>query len=140
MRESWDQYFMGHAELAATRGTCDRLRVGCVLVKENRIIATGYNGSLPEQPHCDTVGHLMVNDHCVRTVHAEANAIMQAAKFGISTKGAVCYVNWFPCLNCLKLLISAGIAKVYYKDIYRPDRKVDYPEEITSIIPIIQVE
>lgn len=138
-RKSWDKFFIEVAEKFSERATCDRLRVGCVLVRDNRVIVEGYNGSLPGQPHCDEIGHLMLNDHCVRTVHAEANALMQAAYFGIPTAGAVCYNNWFPCLDCLKLLISAGITKVYYKDIYRPDRKANYPPEIMSIIPIVKV-
>lgn len=120
-RPTWDSYFMKIAEDVAVRSTCDRAKVGAVLVKDKHIISTGYNGSPAGLEHCDDVGHLMVDGHCVRTVHAEVNAIIQAAVFGLATKDAVCYVTHFPCLNCTKMLINARISKLIYLNAYRVD-------------------
>jgi dCMP deaminase len=117
-RASWHRYFMTIAQDVATRATCDRLKVGAVIVKDNRILTTGYNGSLPGTPHCDDIGHLLKDGHCVRTIHAEANAVLQAARFGISLEGAVCYCTFKPCLSCLKLLLGAGVRKIIYGEIY----------------------
>lgn len=122
MRKSWNEYFMDLAVTVASRSTCDRAFVGCILVnKDNRIVSTGYNGSVAGNPHCDDVGHTMRNDHCIATIHAEMNAILYCAKEGISLKGTICYVTHFPCLNCTKALIQAGISKIYYKEGYRID-------------------
>ncbi len=88
MRPSWDQYFLKLAMLASERATCPRMHCGCVLVRHKHVLATGYNGSLPGLPHCDDIGCLIVNDHCIRTNHAEMNAITQAAKNGVSIAGA----------------------------------------------------
>jgi dCMP deaminase len=120
-RPTWDSYFMKIAEDVAVRSTCDRAKVGAVLVKDKHIISTGYNGSPAGLEHCDDIGHLMVEGHCVRTVHAEVNAIIQAAVFGLTTKEAVCYVTHFPCLNCTKMLINARISKLVYINAYRID-------------------
>jgi len=109
------------AYAVSERSTCDRAFVGCVLVLEKRILTTGFNGSPSGQPHCDEAGHLMVEDHCVRTIHAETNAIIQAALHGVSTKGATCYVTHFPCINCTKALINAGITRLVYSTSYRLD-------------------
>ena len=95
-RVSWDQYFMQIAVQAATRSTCDRKHVGAVIVKDKTILSTGYNGSIRGMPHCDDVGHMMENGHCVATVHAEANAIIQAAKNGAAIDGATIYVTASP--------------------------------------------
>jgi dCMP deaminase len=103
------------------RSTCDRAHVGCVLVLDKRILTTGYNGSPAGQPHCDEVGHLLVDGHCVRTIHAETNAIIQAALHGVSTKGATCYVTHYPCINCAKALINAGITRLVYETAYNID-------------------
>jgi len=100
MRPEWDSYFMKIAYAVSERSTCDRALVGCVLVLDKRILTTGFNGSPAGQPHCDEEGHLMVDGHCVRTIHAETNAIIQAALHGVSTKGATCYVTHLPCINC----------------------------------------
>ena len=122
MRKSWNEYFMDRAVTVASRSTCDRAFVGCILVnKDNRIVSTGYNGSVAGNPHCDDVGHTMRNDHCIATIHAEMNAVLYCAKEGISLKGTICYVTHFPCLNCTKALIQAGISKIYYKEGYRID-------------------
>ena len=121
MRPDWDSYFMKIAFAVSERSTCDRAFVGCVLVLEKRILTTGFNGSPAGQPHCDEVGHLMVEGHCVRTIHAETNAIIQAALHGVSTKGSTCYVTHFPCINCTKALINAGITRLVYCNNYRID-------------------
>jgi dCMP deaminase len=109
------------AYAVSERSTCDRAFVGCVLVLEKRILTTGFNGSPTGQPHCDEVGHLLVEDHCVRTIHAETNAIIQAALHGVSTRGSTCYVTHFPCINCTKALINAGITRLIYHVSYRLD-------------------
>lgn len=103
----------------ATRSTCNRAHVGAALVKGKHIISTGYNGSIAGFDHCDDVGHLMVEGHCVRTVHAEANAVIQAAIHGVSTAGASCYVTHFPCINCTKILLNGRIARLVYLNDYR---------------------
>ncbi len=121
MRPDWDTYFMKIAHDVAARSTCSRADVGAVLVREKRILTTGFNGSPAGQPHCDEVGHLMVDGHCVRTIHAEANAIIQAALHGVSSKGASVYVTHFPCLNCAKMLINAGIVRIVFDKQYRVD-------------------
>lgn len=114
MRKPWDQYFIEQALHVAERGTCDRARVGCVLTIDNRVIASGYNGSPSGLPHCDDEGHLMKDGHCVRTVHAEENAILDCANRGVATKGATAYVTHEPCMYCRRQLIQAGVAKVIY--------------------------
>lgn len=122
MRQSWQEYFMKIAKTVATRSTCDRAYVGCVLVnKNNRIVATGYNGSISGDDHCLDVGHYLRDGHCIRTIHAEMNALLNSAKDGVSVKNTICYVTHFPCLNCTKSLIQAGVTKVYYHEAYRVD-------------------
>ena len=123
-RASWDDYFLGMARQAATRATCDRRHVGCVLVRDKAVLATGYNGSLRGLDHCDSVGHLMEEGHCVRVIHAEGNALMQAARNGIRIEGATAYVTDFPCWPCFHLLAQAGIVAIAYGAPYRPDPKV----------------
>lgn len=121
MRPDWDSYFMKIAFAVSERSTCDRAFVGCVLVRDKRILTTGFNGSPAGQPHCDEVGHLLVNGHCERTIHAETNSIIQAALHGVSTRDATCYVTHFPCINCTKALINAGIIRIVYSVAYRID-------------------
>lgn len=120
-RPSWDEYFLEMIEQVSTRGTCDRGRSGCVIVLDRRIVATGYVGSPPGLPHCDDVGHLMkkvidedgtVRQHCMRTIHAEQNAIVQAAKHGIAIDGATLYAQMEPCRVCAMLIIGVGIKRV----------------------------
>lgn len=125
-RVSWHEYFMNIAEQVSTRSTCSRKHVGAVVVHDRTILSTGYNGSLRGAPHCDEVGHDIENDHCVRTVHAEANAVAQAAKHGIQIDQAEIYVTASPCLTCFKLLANAGITKIYYKEFYRDERITEY--------------
>ena len=118
MRKTWHEYFLDIARAVATRATCNRKHVGCVLVRDNAILATGYNGSMAKAPHCDDIGHDIEDGHCVRTVHAEANAIAQAAKHGNKLEGATAYVTITPCENCFKLLINAGISAIVYGEQY----------------------
>lgn len=121
-RLTWDEYFMNLAITVSERGTCDRAYVGCVIVNEdNRIVTTGYNGSIKGNPHCDEIGHTMRDGHCIATIHAEMNALLYCAKEGISVNGCKAYVTHFPCLNCTKSLIQAGIKQIYYKEAYRVD-------------------
>jgi dCMP deaminase len=108
------------ARTVATRATCPRAMVGCVLTRERRILTTGYNGAPRGVAHCTEIGCSIVNDHCQRATHAEANAIVQGALHGVSLDGATAYCTHEPCINCSKLLISAGIVKIVYKDAY-PD-------------------
>ena len=120
-RPSWDDYFLEVANTVATRATCDRGRSGCVIAKHKQILVTGYVGSPSGLPHCDDVGHQMKKvihedgsetEHCVRTVHAEQNAICQAAKFGIPIEGATLYCRMTPCRVCAMLIINCGIRRV----------------------------
>lgn len=121
MRPDWDSYFMKIAFAVSERSTCDRAFVGCVLVNDKQILTTGFNGSPAGQEHCDSAGHLLVDGHCIRTIHAETNSIIQAALHGISTKNATCYVTHLPCVNCTKALINAGIKRIVYSVAYRND-------------------
>lgn len=120
-RPTWDEYFMEVANAIAKRATCDRGRSGCVIAKDNQILATGYVGAPAGLPHCDDVGHQMrkmlhedgtITQHCVRTVHAEQNAICQAAKRGVAINGATLYCRMTPCRTCAMLIINCGIARV----------------------------
>jgi dCMP deaminase len=121
-RSSWDQYFMDIAKQVATRATCDRKHVGAVVVRDRTILSTGYNGSIRGLPHCDEVGHMMENGHCVATVHAEANAILQAAKNGIRIEGATLYTTASPCWPCFKLVANSGCVRIVYGEFYRDPR------------------
>lgn len=120
-RIPWDQYFMLQAVLLSLRSTCNRLAVGAILVRDQRIIAGGYNGSVAGDKHCIDDGCYMVDGHCLRTIHAEMNAILQCAKFGIPTENAEIYVTDFPCLQCTKMLLQAGIKKIHYLRNYHND-------------------
>lgn len=126
-RPSWDDYFMAIAMIVSTRSSCDRLHSGAVLVKENRIIATGYNGAPPGLPHCDEAGHLMEEGHCVRTIHGEHNVLLQAALLSsASTEGSTLYTKYIPCIHCAKYVIACGIKRVVFGKIYRNTDVVDY--------------
>lgn len=123
-RPSWDEYFMRIAREVATRSTCPRLAVGAVIVRDKRILTTGYNGSPAGMPHCEDVGCLIRivdgRESCQRTLHAEQNAIIQAAYHGVSVRGATVYCTHQPCLVCTKMIMNAGISEVYYEGGY-PD-------------------
>ncbi len=121
-RVSWDEYFMNIARSVATRSTCPRKFVGSVIVRDRTILSTGYNGSIRGTPHCDEVGHMMEDGHCVRTIHAEINAIIQAAKNGTAIAGAAIYVTASPCWNCFKAIANAGIVRVVFGEFYRDER------------------
>lgn len=118
-RISWDQYFMAQSHLLALRSTCTRLMVGATIVREKRIIAGGYNGSISGGKHCIDDECYVEDNHCINTIHAEINALLQCAKFGVPTKNAEIYVTHFPCLNCTKAIIQSGIKKVYYAKDYK---------------------
>ncbi|MBN2459458.1 cytidine/deoxycytidylate deaminase family protein [Candidatus Woesearchaeota archaeon] len=128
IRPSWDEYFMEVARAIAKRATCDRGRSGCVISKDKQILATGYVGSPIGMPHCDDVGHLMkkvihdddtITQHCMRTVHAEQNAICQAAKRGIAIEGSTLYCKMTPCRTCAMIIINCGIKRVVCEKKYR---------------------
>ena len=121
-RVSWDQYFMNIAQVVASRSTCPRKFVGAVIVRDRTILSTGYNGSIRGMPHCSEAGHMMENDHCVATIHAEANAIIQAAKNGVSIEGAEIYTTASPCWPCFKLIANSGLRGVYYGEFYLPPK------------------
>ena len=120
-RPSWDDYFVGLMHEIGKRGTCNRGKSGCLIVKDNRILTTGYVGSAPGMPHCDDEDHYIkkvieddgsIKEHCVRTIHAEQNAICQAARHGISIMGATVYCKMEPCRTCAQLIIASGIKRV----------------------------
>lgn len=128
VRPSWDEYFLDLADAVSKRATCDRGRSGCVIVRDKRILVTGYVGSPAGFAHCDEVGHEIkktihddgsISEHCVRTVHAEQNAICQAAKLGVSIDGSTVYCRMTPCRTCAMLLINCGIKRVYCERKYQ---------------------
>jgi dCMP deaminase len=130
-RLEWDRYFLKIARVVAERSTCTRAAVGAVIVRNRMILATGYNGSPAGHPHCTEVGCLIVTsqnsdgtteDNCIRTIHAEINAIAQAAKNGVSIDGADIYVTHSPCLHCLKVLLNTGIRRICYEKPYKLER------------------
>ena len=121
---------MNIARQAATRSTCDRKHVGAVIVRDKTILSTGYNGSIRGMAHCDDTGHTMEAGHCVATVHAEANAIIQAAKNGVAIDGAEIYTTASPCWDCFKLIANAGLMRVYYGEFYRDQRSLEVAREI----------
>ena len=129
-RASWDEYFMSIAQVVSTRSTCPRKYVGAVIVRNRTILSTGYNGSIRGMPHCSDVGHMMEDGHCVATIHAEANAIIQAARNGVNIDGATCYVTASPCWNCFKQLANGGIVRIAYGEFYRDDRIFEVARQI----------
>jgi dCMP deaminase len=129
-RASWDEYFMSIAQVVATRSTCPRKYVGSVIVRNRIILSTGYNGSIRGMPHCSDVGHMMEDGHCVATIHAEANAIIQAARNGVNIDTATCYVTASPCWNCFKQLANAGIVRIAYGEFYRDERIFEIARQI----------
>jgi dCMP deaminase len=129
-RASWDEYFMAIAREVATRSTCDRKHVGAVIVRDKLILATGYNGSVRGLGHCDDEGHLMEDGHCVRTIHAEANAIVQAARNGVRIDAADIYVTASPCFGCFKLIANCGLKRIVYGEFYRDQRIFDLSAQL----------
>lgn len=130
-RVSWDEYFLNIARAVATRSTCSRKHVGAVVVRDKVILSTGYNGSVRGLPHCDDVGHLIEDGHCVRTIHAEANAIIQAATHGTRIEGGSIYVTASPCWSCFKMIANAGIKRIIYGEFYRDQRIFDVAKELS---------
>lgn len=121
-RISWDAYFLRLAQLVAERGTCDRLQVGCVLVLNKRIVATGYNGSPAGLPHCTEVGHALDADgHCTNAIHAELNALVQT---GPGAQGTTAYITTYPCWRCFSAMMQADVARIVYLGEYRVDERV----------------
>lgn len=112
MREQIDDYFLRIVEVIGSRGTCDRGRSGCIIVKDKNIISTGYVGAPSGFEHCDDKGHMIVDNHCIRSTHAEQNALINAAKNGVKTNGADLYCTMYPCFSCCKMIINAGIKRV----------------------------
>ena len=132
VRPSWDEYFMKITEMVGSRGSCDRGRAGCVITRDKRIVATGYVGSPIGLAHCDEAGHEMhtvthadgsTSRHCIRTTHAEQNAICEAARMGIAINGATLYCKMTPCYTCAKMIINAGIKKVVCAQDYHASKR-----------------
>ena len=134
MRPDWDSYFMKIAYAVSERSTCDRAFVGCVLVLDKRILTTGFNGSPAGQPHCDEAGHLMVDGHCVRTIHAEMNAVAQAASRGVAIEGASIYTTASPCWACFRVLVNAGIKRFVYSEGYRENEHQRRIDEVSNAV------
>ena len=131
---------MNIAKESATRSTCDRKHIGAVIVRDRTILSTGYNGSIRGMPHCDEAGHLMENDHCVATIHAESNAILQAAKNGVMIKDSEVYITASPCWTCFKMLANAGIKKIYYGEFYRDERIFDTAKKLGIELTHLKVD
>ena len=145
-RLSWNEYFMSIAKIVAERATCNRAKIGAVIVKDKNIIATGYNGAPAGLPHCTEVGCLIYvsknpdveeEENCFRTIHAEINAIAQAAKNGVSIDAADIYITASPCYHCLKTLVNSGIKSIYYLKPYKIDKIRDLLDK--SGVDLIQV-
>ena len=149
-RPSWDEYFVGMAEYVGTRATCDRGRSGCVIVKDKRVLSTGYVGSPSGLPHCDEVGHEMhtvINDdgsrseHCIRTTHAEQNAIAQAARVGAKLDGSTLYCHMTPCYVCAKMAVTAGIKRIVaFKDYHASKKSKEMLKKAGVALSIINKE
>ncbi|AMM45020.1 dCMP deaminase [Bacillus phage SP-15] len=129
-RPPFSKVFMDEAELWSSRSTCTRLSVGAVIVRDNRTVAQGYNGSIAGHPHCNEVGDLMYENGCKRTIHAEMNALMMCAKYGIPTAGTVLYVTHYPCPDCMKHINQAGIKEVVFKHDYKHRYENNFHEGI----------
>ena len=140
LRASWDEYFMAIACVVATRSTCDRKHVGAVIVREKMILTTGYNGSIRGLSHCDDDGHMMEDGHCVRTVHAEANAIVQAARNGVRLDNADIYVTASPCFGCYKLIANSGLTRIVFGEFYRDSRIFELSEKLGIKLDHLPIE
>lgn len=129
---------MSIAQVVSSRSTCQRKYVGAVIVRKRTILSTGYNGSIRGMPHCTEQGHMMEGGHCVATIHAEANAIIQAAKNGVMIDGADLYVTASPCWNCFKQSANAGITRICYGEFYRDERIFEVAKQIG--IELVHIE
>lgn len=128
---------MSIASVVASRSTCDRKHVGAVIVRDRTILSTGYNGSIRGMPHCDDVGHMMEDGHCVAVIHAEVNAIIQAAKNGVMVNGSTLYVTASPCWGCFKQCVNAGVIRICYGECYRRDERVF---KVASMSPLVTLD
>jgi len=150
VRPSWDEYFLDIVKVVGERGTCDRGRAGSVIVKDKRILSTGYVGSPVGTKHCDEIGHEMhkvvhedghESRHCIRSTHAEQNAIVTAARFGIALDGATLYCHMAPCYTCAKMIINAGIKKVVASmDYHGADRGKEIFQEAGVVFELVNNE
>ena len=129
VRPSWDEYFSIIANVTSRRSPCERLKVGCVLVKENRIVSQGYNGFLPGCPHESIVR----NNHEQATVHAEQNAIADCARRGVSCDGCTAYVTHYPCIHCFKIMTASGIREIKYINDYKNDKNVIKLSQLSGV-------
>lgn len=132
-RPDWDQYYIEMAYSVATRSSCNRGAAGAILVKDNVILSTGYNGSIRGLPSCFEAGCLVVDDHCVRTIHAEMNALVHAAKHGASIDGATLYTTYTPCWGCFRVLANGGVKRYVWQEDYNTDRRVLETAEILGL-------
>jgi dCMP deaminase len=121
---------MNIAKEVGTRSTCNRKHIGAVIVRGKTILATGYNGSIRGLAHCDEAGHEMDNTHCVRTIHAEANAIVQSARHGVRIEDSEIYITASPCYDCFKMIANVGIRKIYFGEFYRDERIMEHAKEL----------
>ena len=133
-RPCWSEYFKNIVTTTSTRSSCNRLHVGCLLVKDNRIISQGYNGFLSGHPHISVI----INNHEKATIHAEQNAIIDCAKRGVSCNNCIAYITHFPCIDCLKMLIQAGIKEIYYINDYKND--IELIQKLNITIPIHKLQ
>ncbi|EKE00158.1 MAG: hypothetical protein ACD_22C00082G0001 [uncultured bacterium] len=129
-RPEWDNFWFVQALLYSTRGTCDRLRAGCVIVKNKRLVGAGYNGSPSGSPHCDDIGHLIIENHCERTLHSEENAILNSERANLVD--ATAYVTATPCIRCAKILVNAGVKEVKYLVEYKNSRGKEYIDQLSK--------
>ncbi len=125
-RPDWDTYFLEITLDVSRRSTCLRAQVGAIIVKDKRILTTGYNGAPKGLPHCLDEGCEIIGGHCVRSLHAEQNAILQAAMYGVSLEGATVYTTHQPCVNCAKMIINAGLVRVVYAGLYPDELAMKY--------------
>jgi dCMP deaminase len=139
-RPSWDVYFLDLAARAAMRSTCPRASVGCILTIDRRIVVSGFNGAISGDDHCADVGCDMVGGHCLRTVHAEINAIADAARRGVAVAGATAYVTHAPCIHCAKALLSAGVQRIVYVRSYDDGANMDYLGAHAERVQVEQME
>jgi dCMP deaminase len=138
-RPEWDDFWFTLALMYSTRGTCDRLRTGCIIVKNKRIVGAGYNGSVGGQGHCDEIGHLIVEGHCERTLHGEENAVINTERADL--KQATAYIIGTPCLRCARILINSGVAEIKYLGEYRNSRGKEEIENMAAgaAVKLVQV-
>ena len=129
-RPSWEEYFKNIVNITATRSPCNRLKVGCLLVKDNRIISQGYNGFLPGAPH----ESIVENNHEQATVHAEQNAVADCAKRGVTSNECIAYITHYPCINCFKIMAASGIREIKYINDYKNDKNVEKLSKLSNVM------